>query len=101
MAIQLLDRLIGEDITLSIKVGAEASQTNDDVIVVRGISSEVDRVVKDMRQIVEDAKNDEIVNSYVRMVYRGRMNIYSSFIFSRPNLRLIRSMLAVSLVLKV
>jgi hypothetical protein len=61
-----LSSLIGEDTTLSIKVGAEASQASEDVIVVRGISSEVDRAVRDIRKIVEDAKNDEIVNSFVR-----------------------------------
>ena len=65
-----MSSLIGEDTTLSIKVGAEATnQVGEDVIVVRGISSEVDRVVKEILKIVEDAKNDEIVNSYVRMIH--------------------------------
>jgi len=63
-----LSSLIGEDTTLSIKVGAEATnQEGEDVIVVRGISSEVDRVVKEILKIAEDAKNDEIVNSFVSM----------------------------------
>ncbi|KAI0812490.1 hypothetical protein BC629DRAFT_1579875 [Irpex lacteus] len=41
--------------TLSIKLGAD---------VVRGISADVDRAVKEIEKIVEDAKNDEIVGSY-------------------------------------
>ncbi|KAF9568060.1 hypothetical protein CPC08DRAFT_746592 [Agrocybe pediades] len=60
-----LNAIIGEDNTLSIKVGAEAGDAStEDVILVRGISSDVDRVVKEILKIVEDAKNDEIVNSY-------------------------------------
>jgi len=60
-------RIVGEDRTLSIKVGAEAGDSStEDAILVRGASSEVDRAVKEILQIVEDAKNDEIVNSYVR-----------------------------------
>jgi hypothetical protein len=61
-------RIIGEDTTLSIKVGAEAADsTTQDVIVVRGVSTDVDRAVKEILKIVEDAKNDEIVNSYVSL----------------------------------
>lgn len=59
-----LNAIIGEDTTLSIKVGAEAGESSEDVILVRGISSDVNRVVKEILKIVEDAKNDEIVNSY-------------------------------------
>ena len=59
--------IIGEDKTLSIKLGAEAGDANtEDIIVVRGISADVNRAVKEIEQIVEAAKNDEIVNSYVR-----------------------------------
>ena len=51
---------------MSIKVGAEAGDaSNEDVILVRGASSDVDRAVKEILKIVEDAKNDEIVNSFV------------------------------------
>jgi hypothetical protein len=57
--------IIGEDKTLSIKVGADAGESSDDVILIRGASSDVDRAVKEIQQIVENAKNDEIVNSYV------------------------------------
>ncbi|KAF8628885.1 hypothetical protein AX15_003671 [Amanita polypyramis BW_CC] len=61
-----LNAIIGEDKTLSIKVGAEAGDPSiEDVILVRGISSEVSRAVKDILKIVENAKNDEIVSSYV------------------------------------
>ncbi|KAJ7200694.1 hypothetical protein C8J57DRAFT_424290 [Mycena rebaudengoi] len=60
-----LNAIIGEDKTLSIKVGAEAGDASgDDVIVLRGASGDVDRAVKEILKIVENAKNDEIVNSY-------------------------------------
>ena len=60
-------RIIGEDKTLSIKLGADAGDpTTEDIIVVRGISADVNRAVKEIEQIVEAAKNDEIINSYVR-----------------------------------
>jgi len=62
---EFLDSIIGEDQTLSIKVGTEAAESTDDVILVRGISDDVDRAVKEILKIVEDAKNDEIVNSFV------------------------------------
>jgi hypothetical protein len=60
-------RIIGEDKTLSIKVGAEAGNpSTQDVIMIRGPSSDVDHAVQRIYRIVEQAKNDEIVNSYVR-----------------------------------
>ncbi|KAJ7772582.1 hypothetical protein DFH07DRAFT_164980 [Mycena maculata] len=60
-----LNAIIGEDKTLSIKVGAEAGHSSgEDIIVVRGASGDVDRAVKEVLKIVENAKNDEIVNSY-------------------------------------
>jgi hypothetical protein len=40
-------------------------KTEQDVIVVRGPSTEVDRVVPQILQIVEDAKNDDIINGFV------------------------------------
>ncbi|KAF8070641.1 hypothetical protein FPV67DRAFT_1779960 [Lyophyllum atratum] len=65
-----LNALIGEDKTLSIKVGAEAGDPSTaDVILVRGASADVDKAVKEILKIVENAKNDEIVNSY----YVGRI----------------------------
>ena len=61
-------RIIGEDTTLSIKVGAEAADsTTQDVIVIRGLSADVDRAVKEILKIVEDAKNDEIDNAHVSL----------------------------------
>lgn len=59
-----LNAIIGEDQTLSIKVGTEAAESTDDVISVHGISDDVDRAVKEILKIVEDAKNHEIVNSF-------------------------------------
>ena len=59
-----LNTIIGEDTTLSVKVGAEAGQASDDFILVRGIGSDVTRAVAEIRRIVEDAKKDEILSSY-------------------------------------
>lgn len=60
-----LDAIIGEDTTLSIKVGTEVGDaSSEDVILVRGASAEVDRVVKEILQVVEDAKIDAIASSY-------------------------------------
>ena len=64
-----LNAIIGEDTTLSIKLGAEAGEETEDVILVRGVASEVDRATKDIKDIVEKAKNDEIDNSFVRDVF--------------------------------
>ena len=62
-------RIVGEDKTLSIKVGAKAGdELTEDIILVRGASAEVQRAVKEILMIVENAKNDEIVNSYVRRI---------------------------------
>lgn len=59
-----LNKIIGEDTTLSFKFGAEAGEGTEDVIVVRGLRPDVDRVVKEINQIVEDAKEDHILSSY-------------------------------------
>ena len=59
-------RIIGEDKALSIKVGTEAGDpSGQDVIMVRGVSADVDRAVKEILRVVEDAKNDAIISSYV------------------------------------
>jgi hypothetical protein len=64
-------RIIGEDKVLSIKVGSQAKlgpsalPLGQDDILIRGPSSEVDRAVREINKIVEDAKNDEIDNGYV------------------------------------
>ncbi|KAG6866723.1 hypothetical protein C0991_011382 [Blastosporella zonata] len=56
-----LNVIIGEDKTLSIKVGADAGDsTTVDVILVRGVSTDVDKAVAEILKIVEHAKNDEI-----------------------------------------
>ena len=61
--------LIGEDKTLSIKLGAEVGDAStEDIVMVRGIAEDVDRAVKEIEKMVLAAKNDEIDNSYVRMV---------------------------------
>jgi hypothetical protein len=63
--IDILLSIIGEDKALSIKVGAEAGETTEDVILVRGTSADVDRAVKEILQIIDNAKNEQIINSYV------------------------------------
>lgn len=64
--LQMCFSIICEDTTLSIKVGAEVGDASDeDVILVRGASVDVDRAVKEISKVVEDAKNDAIVSSYV------------------------------------
>lgn len=67
-----LNAIIGEERTLVIKFGAEARKllklngsTDDNIIAIRGVSADVDRASKEILRIVEDAKNDEIDNSYV------------------------------------
>ncbi|KAI0066135.1 SCP160 protein [Artomyces pyxidatus] len=60
-----LNAVIGEEKTLSIKFGAEAGDpSTEDVILVRGASSEVDRAVKEILDIVENAKNDHILSGH-------------------------------------
>ncbi|TFK54204.1 SCP160 protein [Heliocybe sulcata] len=60
-----LNAIIGEDKTLSIKIGADAGDAStEDIILIRGASTDVERAAKEILQIVEDAKNDEIVSSY-------------------------------------
>lgn len=61
-----LDKIIGEDTTLSIKFGADAGQATEDFILVRGIASEVDRATKEVKVAVEEA----IENSFVRNISR-------------------------------
>jgi hypothetical protein len=59
-------RIIGEENALIIKVGAEVNDPSTvDAILVRGLNAEVDRAVKDILKIVEDAKDDLILSSYV------------------------------------
>ena len=54
---------------MSIKVGAAAlDPAGEDIILIRGASADVDRAVKEILTIVENAKNDIIVNSYVCFV---------------------------------
>jgi hypothetical protein len=60
-----LFRLIGEEKTLSIKLGKDAGQSTEDIILVRGPRADVEKAVKEINAIVEDAKNDVILSSYV------------------------------------
>jgi predicted PilT family ATPase len=69
----VLNALIGEDNLVQVKVGAGSAKSgakatagsdDEDIVVVRGPSTEVDRVVEQLKKIVEDAKNDDIINGY-------------------------------------
>ena len=67
----VLNALIGEDGLVNVKVGSgpgskgqSSSSADEDTVIVRGPSTEVDRVVSQIKGIVEDAKNDDIVNGY-------------------------------------
>ena len=63
---------------MSIKVGTEAGdQSTDDIIVVRGASAEVDRAVKEILKIVEDAKADLILSSHVCLFCQPSASISS------------------------
>lgn len=63
-----LNAIIGEDTALSIKFGTDVGEATEDVILVRGVASEVDRATKEINAIVAKAKNDEIDNGFVRDV---------------------------------
>ena len=69
-------RIIGEDKTLSIKVGADAGQASEDVVLIRGASADVTRAMKEITQIIENAKNFEIDNSYVSS-FQSRLSVFS------------------------
>ncbi|KAF8325199.1 uncharacterized protein EI90DRAFT_3000061 [Cantharellus anzutake] len=65
-----LNAVIGEEKILSIKVGAQVRPSPDatplgqDDIQIRGPSSEVDRAIREIREIVQKAEQDEIDNGY-------------------------------------
>ena len=61
--------IIGEEKTLSIKIGQEAGGETADFILVRGTSADVDRAIKEIHTIVENAKNDIIDNSHVSLFF--------------------------------
>lgn len=66
----IVTRIIGEDKALFIKFGAEAGDpSTEDIIWLCGISSEVDRAVERIHQIVECAKEDAIASSYVWILH--------------------------------
>ena len=81
-----------------IKFGAKSSEgAAEDTILVRGTSADVDRAISEILQIVENAKNDEIMNSYVStnplMIY-----VYLSIGYSQLSLKSVANMLVVLLV---
>ncbi|RXK40531.1 hypothetical protein M231_02183 [Tremella mesenterica] len=61
----ILNAIIGEDQIVSVRVGSKAgSKEGSDDVIVRGPSTEVERVVEQILKIVEDAKNDDIINGH-------------------------------------
>ncbi|KAN0064474.1 hypothetical protein ACQY0O_002100 [Thecaphora frezii] len=71
-----LNAVIGEDRAVAVKLGSGkandkaapqkgAAALSEDSIVVRGPSTEVDRVVKELKRIAEEAEQDSIVNGHV------------------------------------
>ncbi|KAH7108044.1 hypothetical protein BKA62DRAFT_680818 [Auriculariales sp. MPI-PUGE-AT-0066] len=80
-----LNALIGVDSTLAIKLGTDAAKflpagqtATAQTIAVRGVAADVARAIKDINRIVEEAKNDEIDNSYsidfqIAQEYVGRI----------------------------
>ncbi|CDZ98263.1 Vigilin [Phaffia rhodozyma] len=59
----VLNALIGEEKAVSVKVGSTGT-SGDDTITIRGPSGEVDRVEKEILNIVKDAKEDLAINGY-------------------------------------
>ncbi|KAL7415309.1 hypothetical protein BDY24DRAFT_382512 [Mrakia frigida] len=63
-----LNAIIGEDKLVSVRVGTGKNDTSSpdaDTITIRGPAPDVDRVEKEILQIVHDAKNDLIINGHV------------------------------------
>jgi hypothetical protein len=70
--------IIGEDKILSIKFGSgkggsATSTLGPDDILVRGPAAEVDRAIREIRHIAEEAKIDEIEGGYVGIFLLNRL----------------------------
>ena len=63
------DRIIGEGKALTIQIGP------DDTVTVRGSSADVAGAVKEISEIVEQAKTDEIESGYVRPSFGSTIGI--------------------------
>ena len=69
---------VGDERIVDIKFGSSPAASkgtvngdaaeNEDEIVIRGPTDEVQRLEKEIERIAEEAQNDEIVNSYVRVI---------------------------------
>lgn len=62
-----LNALIGtpDERIVHVRFGKSAEGGTDDAVAIKGPSDEVKRVAKEIERVAEEAKNDEIVNSYV------------------------------------
>lgn len=84
-----------------IKFGAKSDEgAIEDTILIRGGSTDVDRAVSEILHIVENAKNDEIINSYVST---SPLMVYFSLSigYSQPNSKSAVNTLVVLSVLRV
>jgi hypothetical protein len=80
-----LNAIIGEEKAVAVRCGVtkaegESSPGAEDKISIRGPTEEVSRVEKEILRIAEDAKENEIVNSYVRV---ARLSVVCIFARAR------------------
>ena len=80
---------IGDERIVNVKFGSSAAASkgiaqngdtakNEDEIIIRGPGDEVNRISKEIERIAEEAKNDEIVNSYVSYLAFYSLRIWES-----------------------
>ena len=55
------------NVSFGSSLSSKKGGANEDDVVIRGPSEEVERVKKAIERVAEDAKNEEIVNSHVRL----------------------------------
>ncbi len=75
-----LNALIGEEKLVAVKVGAGKSAENpskkeEEAVVVRGPSAEVQRIVKEIKRIAEEGEQDSIVNGHVAELVVGSSHV--------------------------
>lgn len=78
-------RVVGDTQTLLVKFGKDVGDgASEDVVLVRGVRTEVDRVVEEIHKIVEDAKEDERLSGFVSIsgiYYLSNVGaLYSSYV---------------------
>lgn len=66
------NRIIGEDKALAIQIGP------NDMVTVRGSPEDVAGAVKEINEVVEEAKTDEIESGYVRHSFCSTTGMYGN-----------------------